>query len=71
MTAATNGPGREPVDDLSRILHEMAGSASMCWNPRPSGEFDSGLACAIVAKAMAEVRAMHDAAIDAAREAGK
>jgi hypothetical protein len=35
----------EPADPdplhLSRILHELAGAASLCWEPRPTGVFDS------------------------------
>lgn len=41
---------------LSRILHEMAGAVSMCWDPRPTGEFDSAKACEFVAAAIAEIR---------------
>ena len=41
---------------LSRILHETAGAVSMCWDPRPAGEFDSAKACEFVAAAIAEIR---------------
>src|SRR5208282_1461173 len=43
--------------DLSRILHEMAGAVSLCWKPRPTGEFESTQAAAFVADAIAEIRA--------------
>ena len=41
---------------FSRVLHELAGSASMCWKPTPSGEFDSSLAIEFVANAIEEIR---------------
>jgi hypothetical protein len=41
---------------LSRILHELAGAASMCWTPRPSGVFDSQEAIKHVESAIAEIR---------------
>jgi len=44
---------------LSRILHELAGAASMCWIPYPPpGEFDSTQACEFVANAIAEIRGL-------------
>jgi len=42
---------------LSRILHEMAGAVSLCWNPTPTGVFDSTQAIEFVADAIAEIRA--------------
>ena len=40
---------KEVDGQLSRILHEMAGSVSMCWTPKPSFEvFDSTIACVCV-----------------------
>lgn len=42
---------------LSRILHELAGAASMCWTPKPStAVFDSQQAIAFVEQAIAEIR---------------
>lgn len=41
---------------LSRILHELAGAASLCWEPRPTGVFDSQLAIQFVEQALAEIR---------------
>ncbi len=41
---------------LSRILHELAGAASLCWEPRPTGVFDSQLAIHFVEQALAEIR---------------
>lgn len=41
---------------LSRILHELAGAASLCWTPHPSGVFDSQEAIKHVESAIAEIR---------------
>lgn len=41
---------------LSRILHELAGAASLCWEPRPAGVFDSQLAIQFVEQALSEIR---------------
>ena len=43
---------------LSRVLHEMAGSVSLCWIPKPTGEFDSSRAIEFVAAAIEELRAL-------------
>jgi hypothetical protein len=43
---------------LSRVLHEMAGSVSLCWEPKPTGVFESSKACEFVAAAISELRAM-------------
>lgn len=41
---------------IKQILGELAGSASMCWKPRPSNQvFDSTQACSFVQKATNEV----------------
>lgn len=66
MLAAAPAPDHfrtaaEMVDDpdplhLSRILHELAGAASLCWEPRPTGVFDSQLAIQFVEQALAEIR---------------
>lgn len=42
---------------LPRVLGELAGSASLCWNPRPAGEFDSAAATLFVERAFNELRA--------------
>jgi hypothetical protein len=54
---------REPVANnpdpyhLSRILHELAGSASMCWeHVDRAGVFQSTQAADVVAAAIAEIR---------------
>jgi len=56
-------PEQEPVANnpdpyhLSRILHELAGSASMCWdNVHCAGVFQSTQAADVVAAAIAEIR---------------
>lgn len=54
--AASGEPADPDPLHLSRILHEMAGAVSMCWEPRPSGEFESSMACGYVAAAIAEIR---------------
>ena len=48
---------------LPEILGVLAGAASLCWTPKPTGEFDSTLASYFVDRALKEC----DAAIDAAR----
>lgn len=54
MVPAASDP--DPLH-LSRILHELAGAASMCWTPKPStAVFDSQLAIAFVEQAIAEIR---------------
>ena len=42
--------------DLSRILHELAGSASLCWSPKPAGVFDSSTAIGFVEDSISEIR---------------
>ena len=49
---------READGQLSRILHELAGSASLCWEPKPTGGFHSTQACEFVATAIEELRAI-------------
>jgi len=56
-------PEQEPVANnpdpyhLSRILHELAGSASMCWeHVDRAGVFQSTQATEVVAAAIAEIR---------------
>lgn len=60
MLAAAPAPDhfRDDPDPLhlSRILHELAGAASLCWEPRPTGVFDSQLAIQFVEQALAEIR---------------
>ena len=55
---------------LSRVLHELAGAASLCWEPKPTGVFHSTQACEFVAAATAELRALlrDDAARAAIKE---
>lgn len=57
----------EPSKLLSRVLHELAGAASLCWNPKPAGVFDSQQAIAFVEQAIAELRTAIDAAVAEAR----
>jgi hypothetical protein len=52
-----------PVDDLfaeagdpSEILGLLAGAASMCWQPRPTGEFDSSAASRFVDAALERLK---------------
>ncbi len=43
---------------LSRVLHEMAGAVSLCWEPKPTGVFASTQACEFVANAITELRGL-------------
>ena len=43
---------------LSRVLHELAGSASLCWEPKPTGVFATELALGFVEDAIKELRAV-------------
>jgi hypothetical protein len=45
-----------PVGHDSRILHELAGAASLCWEPKPTGVFDSQTAIGFVEQALKELR---------------
>lgn len=45
----------EHDQEVLRILGELAGAASMCWEPTPTGVFDSTLAQSFVMKAYAEI----------------
>jgi len=54
--AATLRGMKECNLQLSRILHEMAGSVSLCWEPKPTGVFQSTQAAEFVAAAIAEIR---------------
>jgi len=63
LKAALEQPEQEPVANnpdpyhLSRILHELAGSASMCWDHVDrAGVFQSTQAADVVAAAIAEIR---------------
>jgi hypothetical protein len=56
---------REQDKQLSRVLHELAGSASVCWKDGavPTGEFNSTQACELVANAIEELRGFTSAAL--------
>ncbi len=41
---------------LSRVLHELAGASSLCWEPKPTGVFDTEQATAFVEEAINELR---------------
>ena len=41
---------------LSRVLHELAGEASLCWEPKPVGVFAAEQALAAVERAIGELR---------------
>jgi len=59
MTSPHKGtPTPAPYDrEVARILGELAGAASLCWNPRPTGEFDSGAATKFVDQALRSLAA--------------
>lgn len=42
----------DPRREFSEIIGVTAGYVSLCWEPRPEGEFDSALAAAEVEKAV-------------------
>lgn len=42
---------------LGRIVGEMAGTVSVCWEPRPEGVFDSRPATEAVERALKEIDA--------------
>ena len=46
--------------DLPRLVFESVGRASMCWTPRPSGDFDTDEATTIAEHLIAEVRRMFE-----------
>jgi hypothetical protein len=43
---------------LSQVLHEMAGEASLCWDPKPAGVFDSSKAIVAVERAIEQLRSI-------------
>jgi hypothetical protein len=54
--AAARARNQECILLLSRVLHELAGSASLCWEPKPMGVFDSQQAIGFVEAAIQELR---------------
>lgn len=44
------------MTELSRIVHEAVGHASMCWKERPTGEFDSTEAANVAEKLIKDIR---------------
>lgn len=48
--------GLAPGGELSRIIGETAGFVSMCWEPKPTGEFDAGRAGDAVESLIRELR---------------
>lgn len=51
-----------PVDQsaLSTVIGEAMGEVSMCWDPIPSGVFQSQHAAEIVRATIAAVRALYE-----------
>lgn len=43
-------------DDLSRLVFEALGGASMCWDPRPTGVFQSEEAIEIAERLLKAIR---------------
>lgn len=56
--AALAQPAEPPkvIGHDSRILHELAGAASLCWDPKPTGVFDTSQAIRFVEAALKELR---------------
>lgn len=49
------------TDDLKKFIGEKVGEATMCWNPIPTGVFDSERASKILAEINTEVyKALRD-----------
>jgi hypothetical protein len=46
------------VSDLRRIIGEAVGEASLQWEPKPSGIFDSSAASALVDRTVAQLAAL-------------
>ena len=43
------------MDGLNKILGELAGSASMCWKPKPIGVFDATQALKLTSDARQQI----------------
>jgi len=56
--AAARSTIRECDSELSRVLHELAGAASLCWEPKPSGVFNTTEALTQVKRAINELRSI-------------
>jgi hypothetical protein len=46
------------TEDISRIIGETAGYVSLCWDPRPTGVFDSETAARAVNEAVKRIAAL-------------
>lgn len=56
MDVAATELERQPTrETVERVLGELAGYASLCWKPRPVGDFDSSEATLAVARALHEL----------------
>ena len=53
------------MTDLRKILLEAIGQASMCWNPHPSGVFNSDAAFNVADKLEVEIEAWAERALPA------
>lgn len=42
--------------EIEEIIYMAMGAASVCWNPRPTGEFDSQAATEIGKEAIDKIR---------------
>lgn len=47
------------IEELKGILLEAMGYGSLCWNPRPTGVFDSNQAIDYAEKKMSEILSRH------------
>jgi hypothetical protein len=45
-------------DDLPRLVFEAVGAASMCWEPRPDGVFNTTEATQVAEQLIADIRAL-------------
>lgn len=52
----SSSANEEQLKEIQEIIGHYMGYASMCWTPRPTGEFDSTQAAEGIAEAMRKVR---------------
>ena len=52
------------LDDVRKVLGELAGAASLCWIPKPTGVFDSTQASKFVEGAIAQLQASQDKRVE-------
>ena len=61
-------PAQEAAQELDRILGETVGEASLCWEPTPTGVFDTHLASVCRNRAYERVMALVTRTAEAVRQ---